>query len=193
MKLILNDHIEHLGERGDSVVVKSGYARNYLLPKGLAYPDNPGNRRRFEEEQSHWDDMDLKRRSAAEKLAGEMDGAKLLFERRAGEQNVLFGSVTTTDIARELAGLGFELDRRRIVLEQPIKELGASEIVVHIHRDINVTIPVQVVRPGEEPDAAPPEFVAEGVFEEPEVAEDAPAEVAPAMDDEPAEPETVTE
>lgn len=193
MKVILNDHIEHLGERGDSVVVKPGYARNYLLPKGLAYPDSPGNRRRFEEEQSHWEDMDLKRRGAAEKLAGELNGTKLLFERRAGEQKVLFGSVTTTDIVRELAKLGFELDRRRVVLEHPIKELGATEIVVQIHRDISVTIPVQVVRPGEEPDAAAPEFVAEGVLEEPEVVEEAPAEVAPAGDDEPAEPETVTE
>ena len=72
MKVILNDYIEQLGERGDSVVVKRGYARNYLLPKGLAYPDTPGNRRRFAQEQKKWEEMDLERRSAGEKLASEL-------------------------------------------------------------------------------------------------------------------------
>ena len=91
MKVILNDYIEHLGERGDSVTVKPGFARNYLLPKGLAYPDTPGNRKRFDEEQKNWEEMDLERRSAAEKLAADLDGNKLLFERRAGERDVLFG------------------------------------------------------------------------------------------------------
>ena len=168
MKVILNDYIEHLGERGDSVTVKPGFARNYLLPKGLAYPDTPGNRKRFNEDQNHWEEMDLQRRSGAEKLAADLDGTKLLFERRAGEGDVLLGSVNVADIARELAALGFDIDRGRIRLEHAIKELGHSELVVHIHRDINVTIPIQVVRPGEEPDAAAPEFVAEGVFELPD-------------------------
>jgi large subunit ribosomal protein L9 len=165
MKVILNDHIEHLGERGDSVVVKPGYANNYLLPKGLAYPDTPGNRRRFGQEQKRWEEMDVKRRGAAEKLAAELEGTKLAFERRAGENNVLFGSVNVADIARELAARGFEIDRKRVRLEHAIKELGAFDVVVHVHRDIDVNIPVRVVRPGEDPEAVAPEFVAEGVLE----------------------------
>jgi large subunit ribosomal protein L9 len=165
MKVILNDYIEHLGERGDSVVVKRGYANNYLLPKGLAYPDTPGNRRRFEQEQKNWEEMDLERRSVGEKLAGELDGTKLAFERRASEKDVLFGSVSVADIHRELQGRGFDLDRKRILLQHPIKELGAFDVVVQIHRDIAVTLPIRVVRPGEDPDAIAPEFVAEGRLE----------------------------
>jgi large subunit ribosomal protein L9 len=168
MKVILNDFIEHLGERGDSVVVKPGYANNYLLPKKLAYPDTPGNRRRFDEEQSSWEEMDLERRTAGEKLAAELEGTKLAFERRAGEKDVLFGSVNLADISRELTARGFDIDRRRILLEHPIKELGTVDVVVQIHRDISVTIPITVVRPGEDPDAVAPEFVAEGKLEIPE-------------------------
>ncbi len=173
MKVILNDHIEHLGERGDSVAVKPGYANNYLIPKGLAYHDNAGNRRRFGQDQKRWEEMDVKRRGAAEKLAADLEGTKLAFERRAGENNVLFGSVNVADIARELAARGFEIDRKRVRLEHAIKELGAVDVVVHIHRDINVTVPVRVVRPGEDPNAAAPQFVAEGVLEVPDEIEDA--------------------
>ncbi len=200
MKVILNDHIEHLGERGDSVVVKRGYANNYLLPKGLAYPDTAGNRRRFDQEQNNWEEMDLERRSAGEKLAGSLEGTKLAFERRAGEKDVLFGSVSVADIHRELQERGFDFDRKRILLEHPIKELGAVDVVVQIHRAISVTIPVRVVRPGEEPDASAPEFVPEGRLEvsgedltteaEPviEVTENAPAETE-VGEDTPAETE----
>jgi large subunit ribosomal protein L9 len=165
MKVILNDYIENLGERGDSVVVKRGYAANYLLPKGLAYPDTPGNRRRFEQEQGNWEEMDLERRAAGEKLAAELDGTKLAFERRAGEKDVLFGSVSVADIHRELQERGFDLDRKRILLEHPIKELGAFDVKLQIHRDISVNLPVRVVRPGEDPDAIAPEFVDEGRLE----------------------------
>ncbi len=175
MKLILNDHIEHLGERGQSVVVKAGYANNYLLPKGLAYPDTPGNRKRYEQDQTKWEEMDLTRQTAAQQLASELDGTKLAFERRAGENDVLFGSVTVAEIGRELAERGFDIDRRRIMLEHPIKALGQSDVVVHIHRGIDVTIPVRVVRPGEDPDAVAPEFVAEGVLESTEAAIEAEA------------------
>jgi len=168
MKVILNDYIEHLGERGDSVVVKRGYANNYLLPKGLAYPDTTGNRRRFDQEQNNWEEMDLVRRSAGEKLAASLEGTKLAFERRASEKDVLFGSVSVADIHRELQERGFDFDRRRILLEHPIKELGAVNVEIQIHREITVNIPVTVVRPGEDPDAIAPEFVAEGRLEVPD-------------------------
>jgi large subunit ribosomal protein L9 len=154
MKVILNDHIENLGERGDSVVVKPGYARNYLLPKGLAYLDTPGNRKLFAQEQSRWEEMDLHRKSAAEKVAAEMEGTELTFERRAGEKDVLFGSVSIMDIARELAERGFELERRRVKLDSPIKELGTFPVEIQVHREISVTVPVHVIRPGGQPEPA---------------------------------------
>jgi len=190
MKVILNDYIEHLGERGDSVVVKRGYANNFLLPKGLAYPDTPGNRRRLDQEQNHWEEMDLERRSAGEKLAASLDGTKLAFERRASEKDVLFGSVSVADIHRELGERGFDLDRKRILLEHPIKELGAYGVEIQIHREISVNLPVRVVRPGEDPDAIAPEFVAEGRLEVAD--EDVMAEAEPAtevVEDTPAETE----
>jgi len=179
MKVILNDYIEHLGERGDSVVVKRGYANNYLLPKGLAYPDTAGNRRRFDQEQNNWEEMDLERLSAGEKLAASLEGTKLAFERRASEKDVLFGSVSVADIHRELQERGFDFDRRRILLEHPIKELGAVNLEIQIHREITVNIPVRVVRPGEDPDAIAPEFVAEGRLEVPDEDLAAEAEVVP--------------
>ena len=154
MKVILNDHVEHLGERGDAVTVKPGYARNYLFPQGLAYPDTPGNRRRFEEEQAKWEEMDLHRRSAADKLAADLEGLELTFERRAGENDVLFGSVNLTDIGRGLADKGFDLDRRRIQLHEPIKEIGTQTVDVRVYMDTTVSITVHVVRPGQEPGAA---------------------------------------
>ncbi len=163
MKVILNDFVEHLGERGDVVEVKPGYARNYLLPKGLAYPDTPGNRRLFEQEQKRWEEVDLKRRSAAEKLAGQLEGTELTFERRAGETDTLFGSVTSHDIAAELAGKGVEIERRRIELHEPIKALGSYTVPVHIYRDLKVDVTVHVVRPGEQPGQAEAEPSADEV------------------------------
>jgi large subunit ribosomal protein L9 len=150
MKVILTDHVEHLGERGDSVTVKPGYARNYLLPKGLAFLDTAGNRKLFAQQQSGWEAMDLERRSTAEKAAAAMAGVELHFERRAGERDVLFGSVTVVDIARELEQRGFEIERRKIRLYQPIKTLGTSMVEISIHRDIAVSIPVHVGRPGDQ-------------------------------------------
>lgn len=151
MKVILNDHVEHLGERGDSVTVKPGFARNYLFPKGLAYPDTPGNRRRFSEEQSHWEEMDLQRQGAAEKIVADLSGIELIFERRAGENDVLFGSVNIIDVGRALAEKGIEIDRRRIQLDEPIKAIGSQTVEVKVYRETVVPIQIHVVRPGEKP------------------------------------------
>jgi large subunit ribosomal protein L9 len=179
MKVILNDHVEHVGERGDAVSVKRGFARNYLLPQKLAYLDTPGNRKLFAQEQKGWEEMDLKRRSAAEKMAEEMRGLELTFQRRASEQDVLFGSVSVADIARALEKKGFAVDRRRIVLDHAIKELGNFEIEVRVHSDISVPIQIRVTRPGDQGagEAAPSEDAIAGVTQrvEPtaEAAEDA--------------------
>jgi len=176
MKVILNDYVEHLGERGDVVDVKPGYARNYLLPKGLAYPDTPGNRRLFEQEQRRWQEIDLKRKTAAEKLAAQLEGMELLFERRAGESDTLFGSVTSHDIAHALTEKGVEIERRRVELHEPIKALGTYTVPVQVYRDLKVDLTVHVVRPGEQPGESQPE-AEEAVVETPEAAETA-AEVA---------------
>jgi large subunit ribosomal protein L9 len=151
MKVILNDYVEHLGERGDSVVVKPGHARNHLFPKGLAYPDTVGNRRRFEEEQANWEEMDLSRRTAAEKVVADLTGMALLFERRAGENDVLFGSVNVADIGRALADKGIEIDRRRIALDEAIKAIGSSTVEVKVYMEMVVPVTIHVVRPGEKP------------------------------------------
>ncbi len=150
MRVILNDYVENLGERGGVVNVARGFARNYLIPKGLAYLDTPGNRRLFEQEQKRWEVVETKRRSGAQAMADAMKGTELKFERRASERDVLFGSVTSTDIAKELSGRGFEVDKRRVRLDDPIKEIGSYEVELQIHRDVSVTIPVYVVRPGGE-------------------------------------------
>jgi len=191
MRVILNDYIDHLGERGDSVEVKPGFARNYLLPKGLAYPDTPGNRRRFDQEQKKWEEMDLSRRSAAEAMAKDLDGVELVFERRAGEKDVLFGSVSVADIANELADKGFEIDRRKVMLDHPIKEVGNFTVDIAIHREITLTLPVFVVRPGEEPERVDPDEVQDASAAEHFVA-DAPAP-EPVIPEVPVEPETPIE
>jgi large subunit ribosomal protein L9 len=178
MKVILNDHVEHLGERGDAVTVKPGYARNYLFPQGLAYPDTPGNRRRFEEEQAKWEEMDLQRRSAADKLAADLEGLELTFDRRAGENDVLFGSVNLTDIGRALADKGFDLDRRRIQLHEPIKEIGTQQVEVRVYMDTTVTITVHVVRPGQEVGVPAGEEVAVDLAPAVEAPEATPLELA---------------
>ena len=188
MKVILNDYVEHLGERGDAVAVKPGYARNYLIPKGLAYPDTPGNRKRFAQEQKRWEDMDLGRRSAAEKVAQQLVGTELVFERRAGEKDVLFGSVSVLDIAREIQDRGLELDKRKIQLAEPIKELGSFQVEIEIHREVRVTIPVHVVRPGGQPEPEEAEVLATTSPEEvsaAELVEAALADPAPAPSPEP--------
>lgn len=150
MDVILTENVKGLGNMGEVVKVKPGYARNFLLPRGLAYNDTPGNRKRFAQEQSNWEQMDLSRRSSAEKAAAALQGAELRFQRRAGENEVLFGSVSVVDIARELSERGFEVERRRILLAEPIKSLGRFEVAVQVHRDIQVTVPVHVTRPGEQ-------------------------------------------
>jgi large subunit ribosomal protein L9 len=105
--------------------------------------------------------MDLSRRSAAEVLAKDIEGTELTFERRASEKDVLFGSVSVADIAKELTDKGFDIDRRRVMLDHPFKELGNFEVMINIHRDIKVTLPVFVVRPGEEPQRGGEEVAAE--------------------------------
>ena len=153
MKVILNDHVEHLGDRGAVCTVKPGFARNYLIPKGLAYEATAANKARFQQEQKRWALGEAKAKGQAEALAGQLAGIELTFVRRAGEGDALYGSVTTADIAEALAAKGFTLDRRKIALAQHVKRLGTFAAEIHLHRDVRVPISLHVEREGGEEQA----------------------------------------
>ena len=112
MKVILNEHVEHVGDRGTVCAVKTGFARNYLIPKGLAYEATAANMARFQQEQKRWAVGEAKAKGQAEALAGQLAGTALTFTRRAGEGDALYGSVTASDIADARSGKGFPIDRR---------------------------------------------------------------------------------
>ena len=145
MKLILKENVDNLGHIGDIVKVAPGYARNYLLPKKLAMQATTANKAVIEQMKAS-----AARRSAAEKIVAEELAAKLApvvlsFTRKSGEEGHLFGSVTSADIAAELAIKGFEIDRRKVVLAEPIKSLGEKSIGIKLHREVIAQIKVLVV------------------------------------------------
>lgn len=150
MKVILNDHVENLGDRGTVCEVKPGYARNYLIPKGLAYVWSEANKARFAQEQKRWEQRQAKEKVAAEDLAAKLAGVELTFKRRAGEADALYGSVTTSDVASALAARGIEVDRRRIEIAHHIKRLGTHEAKIHLHREVHVPLTIHVEREGDE-------------------------------------------
>lgn len=153
MKVILNDHVEHLGDRGTICEVKPGFARNFLIPKKLAYEATAGNLARFKQEQRLWLEAQQRQKAQAELLAGKIAGLELSFVRRAGEGDALYGSVTASDVAEALAEKGFEVDRRRIELAQHIKRLGTFAAELHLHREVRVPVTVHVLRAGEQASA----------------------------------------
>ncbi|MCS7181613.1 MAG: 50S ribosomal protein L9 [Thermoanaerobaculum sp.] len=144
MKVILNEHVPNLGERGQILEVKPGFARNYLIPKGLAYEATAANVARFQAEQKRWEARQARERTSAAELASRLTGVELTFKRRAGEADALYGSVTATDIAEALAAKGLPVDRRKVVLPQHIKRLGTYTVELHLHRDVTVPILVHV-------------------------------------------------
>ena len=153
MKVILNDTVEHLGDRGTICEVQPGFARNYLIPKGFAYEATPANLARFKQEQRRWLEAQERQKAQAELLAGKIVGLELSFYRRAGESDALYGSVTASDVAEALAVKGFDVDRRKIELAQHIKRLGSFAAELHLHRDVRVPITVHVLREGEQASA----------------------------------------
>jgi large subunit ribosomal protein L9 len=148
--ILLREDIESLGGRGEIVKVKAGYARNYLLPRGLATLATKGNVKQIELERAAL----LKRVSAekatAELQADQMKGIALSFERRAGETGQLFGSVTSMDIADALKEKGYEIDRRKIVMKDSLKETGEFTVGVKLHREVTLQVPVTVKAEGAE-------------------------------------------
>ena len=151
MKLILKQSVENLGEAGDVVSVKAGYGRNYLVPQGLAYEASAANMRRLEEEQKRAEERARRDYLEARRRAAQFAGMVLTFHVRAGEGEdaKLFGSVTNADVADRANASGkldFELDKRLVVLEEPLKTLGSFEVPVHLHAEVDLTIQVHVER-----------------------------------------------
>ena len=154
MEVILRDHVEKLGKRGDVVKVANGYARNFLLPRKLALPATPGNRKHVERERVKLDAVESEEKGAAEAMAARMAGVEAVIRRKVGDTEVLFGSVTAADIADALGQAGFETDKRKIGLREPIKKLGEYSVPLKLHREVTVNIPVKVVAEGR-PETAP--------------------------------------
>ncbi|GMV04778.1 MAG: 50S ribosomal protein L9 [Gemmatimonadota bacterium] len=149
MKLILKKAVENLGDAGDVVSVKAGYARNYLLPQGLAYEASAANMRRLEEEQKRAEERSRRDYLEARRRAAQFAGMALAFKARAGEDGKLFGSVTNADIAdraNETGKLDFELDKRSVVMDEPLKALGTFPVTVHLHAEVDAEIQVTVER-----------------------------------------------
>jgi large subunit ribosomal protein L9 len=148
--ILLREDIESLGGRGEIVKVRAGYARNYLLPQGLATLATKGNIKQIELERGALLKKVAAEKATAELQAGQMSGITLEFERKSGDQGHLFGSVTSMDIADALKAKGYEIDRRRITLKDAIKETGTFTVPVKLHRDVVLEIPVTVRGEGEE-------------------------------------------
>lgn len=170
MKIILRTDVDSLGRLGEEVAVKPGYARNYLIPQGMAMPATLANMRRFEMEKKKLQAKVDAARAEAQSMADKLAGVKVMLEVRVGEGDKLYGSVTSANIVATLATMGIELDKRKIALDQPIRSLGEYEVEVRLHADVRVALPVVVTKPGHH-------------YEEP-------AEEAPAAVEAPAESET---
>lgn len=149
MKVILTEEIRGLGGRGDVVQVKNGYARNYLLPKNLAREVTPGNLKVVEQQQKKWALLSQQEKTLAEEAAKRVEGTMVRITKRVGETGTLFGSVTANEIADALHAQGFEVDKRRIELDHPIKNLGVQEVEIKLHREVSAKIQVEVLPEGE--------------------------------------------
>jgi large subunit ribosomal protein L9 len=150
MKVILTEEIRGLGTRGDTVNVKDGYARNYLLPKNLAREATPGNMKSIEQERKKWAALAQQEKTAAEKAAASVQGIKITVQKRVGENGHLFGSVTANEIADALEAKGIAVDKRRIELAHSIKTIGTHEVDVRLHREVTAHVQVEVVPIGVE-------------------------------------------
>jgi large subunit ribosomal protein L9 len=144
MKLILKEDVDNIGVMGSVVEVKDGYGRNFLIPRNLAVEANPKNIRHFEHQKKTIEVKVKKVRKSAEDFAEQLSQMTLSLEARAGEEDKLFGSVTTKDIVEAIAQKGVEVDRRKILLDEPIKRLGSYEVPIKIHQDVIANVKVEV-------------------------------------------------
>ncbi len=150
MEVILLERISRLGQMGDVVKVKDGFARNFLLPKGKALRANDSNRKKFEGQRAQLEARNLERKSEAQQVADKLDGKTFIVVRSAGETGQLYGSVSTRDIADILTAEGFTVSRNQIELNQPIKAIGLTNVAIALHPEVEVTITLNIARSAEE-------------------------------------------
>ena len=193
VELILLQRVEKLGQMGEIVTVKPGYARNFLLPQGKASRANAHNRERFERERAQLEAQNLKNREEAERLSERMHGLSVILIRQAGDSGSLYGSVTTRDIAEAATKAGLTISRNQVILPEPIKQLGLYEVSVALHPEVNMQVTVNVARSEEEAerqargeeigvDQDDEQVLAEeGVVTEGEVSEETAVEETPAV------------
>jgi large subunit ribosomal protein L9 len=145
MEIILREHVENLGRRGEIVKVADGYARNFLLPRKLAMVVTEGNKRHIDRERAKFDAREAEEQKIAEAQRDRLANIEVVIARKVGETEALYGSVTSADIAEALAAKGFELDRRKLQLADPIKKIGDVEVPVKLSRDVVAVLKVKVV------------------------------------------------
>ena len=150
MDVILLERISRLGQMGETVTVRDGYARNFLLPKGKALRANEANKKKFEGQRAQLEARNLERKSEASTVAEQLDGKSFIIVRSAGETGQLYGSVSTRDIADLLTAEGFTVARNQIELNQPIKTIGLSNVAIALHPEVEVTVTLNIARSPEE-------------------------------------------
>jgi large subunit ribosomal protein L9 len=148
MELILRDDVEKLGRRGDVVKVKDGYARNFLLPRGLGMPVTAANKAMIEKEKKAHEARLAKEKAEFESLAARIGGLRFVAPRKVGENEVLYGSVTAGDIAEFLKAKGIEIDKRKVQLDEPIKHLGEHEVKLKLHPEVMASVRLLVTKEG---------------------------------------------
>jgi len=146
MKIILKDTVENLGNRGAVVEVKDGFARNFLIPKGLAMKYTPGALKLLQQEHRMYEAKQVKEKEDAQGMAEKLSAVELVVQKRSGDQDLLYGSVTPTDIADLLEEKGFRIDKRKILLHEPIKRLGEFEIRIRLHQEVVPVVKLTVAK-----------------------------------------------
>lgn len=150
MDVILLERVARLGQMGDTVKVKDGFARNFLLPKGKALRANEANKKKFEGQRAQLEARNLERKSEAQQIADTLDGKSFVAVRSAGETGQLYGSVSTRDIADLLTAEGFSIDRNQVELNHPIKTIGLTNVAIALHPEVEVTITLNIARSTDE-------------------------------------------
>ena len=148
MEVILREHVEHLGKRGEIVKVAAGYARNYLLPRKLALPATDGNKTHVERERRIVEARESQERGVAEALGARLSAVDITIARRVGDTEQLYGSVTSGDIADFLKEKGFDVDKRKLILPEAIKAIGDYDVPLKLHREVTIPLKVHVVKEG---------------------------------------------
>jgi large subunit ribosomal protein L9 len=146
MEVILQQSVEHLGSPGDVVSVSNGYARNFLLPRGIAVVATDGNKKQIAQQRARLEAAEGARREAAQSQAGVIEQVSLTFSARVGEEGKLFGSVTSADIVQQMEALGHKIEKRQVDLHEPIKALGVYRVPIRLHADVKPEIKVWVIK-----------------------------------------------